>query len=174
MQSTIDLRSLDSVLARRRGQFKRLKSPYYDERCIVLTLDQRQRPTTSNSTTNDQQRDLAGMVVLGVGVLASFLHRTVFNKRLGGGSLATNMTEDKVKIHLVAVGSAPILKKAKFQIGADQRWSSGAFVARQPPSPLLSLTRLLRSPRVSAQDAAAASASILSIGLLPWSRRASR
>ena len=27
----IDLRSLDSVLARRRGQFKRLKSPYYDE-----------------------------------------------------------------------------------------------------------------------------------------------
>jgi len=31
---------------------------------------------------------------------------------------------DKVKVHLVAVGSAPILKKTKFQIKADQRFAS--------------------------------------------------
>ena len=50
MQSTIiDLRSLDSVLARRRGQFKRLKSPYYDERCL-LTLD-----TTQCEQGNDSK-----------------------------------------------------------------------------------------------------------------------
>ena len=36
----------------------------------------------------------------------------------------TNNTNQKVKIHLVAVGSAPILKKTKFQIGADQRFAS--------------------------------------------------
>lgn len=32
--------------------------------------------------------------------------------------------EDKVKVHFVAVGSAPILKKAKFQISADKRFSA--------------------------------------------------
>lgn len=33
-------------------------------------------------------------------------------------------TESKVKVHFVAVGSAPILKRAKFQIRADQRFAS--------------------------------------------------
>ena len=32
--------------------------------------------------------------------------------------------EDKVKVHFVAVGSAPIMKKTKFLIGANQRFSS--------------------------------------------------
>ncbi|CAB9505117.1 like protein ATG12 [Seminavis robusta] len=32
--------------------------------------------------------------------------------------------EEKVKVHFVAVGSAPMMKKTKFQIGADQRFSS--------------------------------------------------
>jgi len=31
---------------------------------------------------------------------------------------------DKVKVHFVAVGSAPIMKKTKFQIGADQRFAA--------------------------------------------------
>jgi ubiquitin-like protein ATG12 len=31
---------------------------------------------------------------------------------------------DKVKIHFVAVGSAPILKRTKFQINADQRFAA--------------------------------------------------
>ncbi len=31
---------------------------------------------------------------------------------------------DKVKIHFVAVGSAPILKRTKFQISADQRFAA--------------------------------------------------
>jgi ubiquitin-like protein ATG12 len=30
------------------------------------------------------------------------------------------MTDAKVKVHFVAVGNAPLLKKTKFQIGADQ------------------------------------------------------
>jgi ubiquitin-like protein ATG12 len=30
----------------------------------------------------------------------------------------------KVKVHFVAVGSAPILKKTKFQLGAGQRFAS--------------------------------------------------
>jgi ubiquitin-like protein ATG12 len=34
------------------------------------------------------------------------------------------MSSDKVKVHFVATGSAPILKKTKFQIAADQRFSS--------------------------------------------------
>lgn len=33
-------------------------------------------------------------------------------------------TTDKVKVHFVAVGSAPIMKKTKFQISADQRFAS--------------------------------------------------
>ena len=33
-------------------------------------------------------------------------------------------SDDKVKVHFVAVGSAPIMKKTKFQIAADQRFSS--------------------------------------------------
>ena len=32
--------------------------------------------------------------------------------------------EGKVKVHFVAVGSAPILKKAKFQIATNQRFST--------------------------------------------------
>jgi ubiquitin-like protein ATG12 len=31
---------------------------------------------------------------------------------------------EKVKVHFVPVGSAPIMKKTKFQIGADQRFAS--------------------------------------------------
>jgi ubiquitin-like protein ATG12 len=31
---------------------------------------------------------------------------------------------EKVKVHFVAVGSAPIMKKTKFQISADQRFSA--------------------------------------------------
>lgn len=31
---------------------------------------------------------------------------------------------EKVKVHFVAVGSAPIMKKTKFQIGADQRFAA--------------------------------------------------
>jgi ubiquitin-like protein ATG12 len=31
---------------------------------------------------------------------------------------------NKVKVHFVAVGSAPIMKKTKFQIGADQRFAA--------------------------------------------------
>jgi ubiquitin-like protein ATG12 len=34
------------------------------------------------------------------------------------------MAQEKVKVHFVAVGSAPIMKKNKFQIGADQRFSA--------------------------------------------------
>ena len=37
---------------------------------------------------------------------------------------APSPSNDKVKVHLVAVGSAPILKKTKFQIRADQRFAS--------------------------------------------------
>jgi ubiquitin-like protein ATG12 len=37
---------------------------------------------------------------------------------------AKTVVEEKVKIHFVAVGSAPILKKAKFQISADKRFSA--------------------------------------------------
>mmetsp|Transcript_31414 Transcript_31414/g.90530 ORF Transcript_31414/g.90530 Transcript_31414/m.90530 type:complete len:95 (+) Transcript_31414:177-461(+) len=33
-------------------------------------------------------------------------------------------TAEKVKVHFVPVGSAPIMKKNKFQIGADMRFSS--------------------------------------------------
>ena len=32
--------------------------------------------------------------------------------------------DDKVKIHFVAVGGAPILKRTKFQISADQRFAA--------------------------------------------------
>jgi ubiquitin-like protein ATG12 len=39
-------------------------------------------------------------------------------------SLAAVDSSNKVKVHFVAVGSAPILKKTKFQIGADQRFTS--------------------------------------------------
>jgi ubiquitin-like protein ATG12 len=37
---------------------------------------------------------------------------------------STTTTNNKVKVHFVAVGSAPIMKKTKFQIAADQRFSS--------------------------------------------------
>jgi len=39
-------------------------------------------------------------------------------------SAASSTNSSKVKVHLVAVGSAPILKKTKFQISADQRFAS--------------------------------------------------
>lgn len=35
-------------------------------------------------------------------------------------------SSDKVKVHFVAVGSAPIMRKTKFLISADQRFSSVA------------------------------------------------
>ena len=43
-----------------------------------------------------------------------------------GSSATVNATaaEDKVKVHFVAVGSAPIMKKTKFLIGANQRFSA--------------------------------------------------
>jgi ubiquitin-like protein ATG12 len=37
---------------------------------------------------------------------------------------STSKTPDKIKIHFVAVGSAPLLKKSKFAIAADQRFAS--------------------------------------------------
>jgi ubiquitin-like protein ATG12 len=36
----------------------------------------------------------------------------------------TSNIPDKVKIHFVAVGSAPILKRTKFQINSDQRFAA--------------------------------------------------
>ena len=36
----------------------------------------------------------------------------------------TSSAVDKVKVHFVAVGSAPIMKRTKFQIGADQRFAA--------------------------------------------------
>jgi ubiquitin-like protein ATG12 len=48
-----------------------------------------------------------------------------------GAAAATTTTtnnnsasDEKVKVHFVAVGSAPIMKKTKFLIGADSRFSS--------------------------------------------------
>jgi ubiquitin-like protein ATG12 len=38
--------------------------------------------------------------------------------------IPTHINDAKVKVHFQAVGSAPILKRAKFQISADQRFSS--------------------------------------------------
>lgn len=34
------------------------------------------------------------------------------------------IVEEKVKVHFQAVGSAPILKRSKFQISADQRFAA--------------------------------------------------
>ena len=36
----------------------------------------------------------------------------------------SNSSDEKVKVHFVAVGAAPIMKKTKFLIAADQRFSS--------------------------------------------------
>ena len=47
------------------------------------------------------------------------------------GDQKGNRSDDKVKVHFVPVGSAPIMKKTKFQIGADQRFASvTAFLRR--------------------------------------------
>lgn len=35
-----------------------------------------------------------------------------------------NLAVEKIKVHFVSVGSAPILKKTKFQISANQRFAS--------------------------------------------------
>lgn len=40
-------------------------------------------------------------------------------------------TPEKVKVHFVAVGSAPIMKKAKFQIRADQRFATVVVFLRK-------------------------------------------
>jgi ubiquitin-like protein ATG12 len=46
-------------------------------------------------------------------------------------SMSDETTSAKVKVHFVAVGSAPMMKKIRFQIGADQRFSSVmAFLRR--------------------------------------------
>lgn len=37
---------------------------------------------------------------------------------------AATPSSEKVKVHFVAVGAAPIMKKTKFQIGADQRFAA--------------------------------------------------
>jgi ubiquitin-like protein ATG12 len=42
-----------------------------------------------------------------------------------------NKAPEKVKVHFVAVGSAPIMKKTKFQIGADQRFASVVVFMRK-------------------------------------------
>lgn len=36
----------------------------------------------------------------------------------------SDTTPKKVKIHFVAVGSAPLMKRTKFQIGSDQRFAA--------------------------------------------------
>jgi ubiquitin-like protein ATG12 len=38
---------------------------------------------------------------------------------------------NKVKVHFVAVGSAPIMKKTKFQLGADQRFAAVTMFLRK-------------------------------------------
>jgi ubiquitin-like protein ATG12 len=38
---------------------------------------------------------------------------------------------DKIKVHFVAVGSAPLMKKTKFSIGADQRFAAVATFLRK-------------------------------------------
>jgi ubiquitin-like protein ATG12 len=43
---------------------------------------------------------------------------------LGIGLGIANDRVDKVKVHFVSVGAAPIMKRAKFQISADQRFAS--------------------------------------------------
>lgn len=40
------------------------------------------------------------------------------------GADSSKKLVDKVKVHFVAVGSAPIMKKTKFQIAADQRFAA--------------------------------------------------
>jgi ubiquitin-like protein ATG12 len=46
-------------------------------------------------------------------------------KALKGKTMSgAKQPENKVKVHFVAVGSAPIMKKTKFQISADQRFSA--------------------------------------------------
>jgi ubiquitin-like protein ATG12 len=42
-----------------------------------------------------------------------------------------NKTQQKVKVHFVATGSAPIMKKTKFQISADQRFASVSTFLRK-------------------------------------------
>ena len=39
--------------------------------------------------------------------------------------------DDKVKVHFQAVGSAPLLKKAKFQLRADQRFAAISMFLRK-------------------------------------------
>ena len=40
------------------------------------------------------------------------------------GNVPPTVNGSKVKVHFQAVGSAPILKRSKFQIASDQRFSS--------------------------------------------------
>ena len=48
---------------------------------------------------------------------------TPTNKKKQPSATAT-ATPSKVRIHFVPVGSAPLMKKTKFAIGSDQRFSS--------------------------------------------------
>lgn len=41
----------------------------------------------------------------------------------GGGGRRAASSSDRVKVHFVAVGNAPIMRKTKFQIGADQSFA---------------------------------------------------
>jgi ubiquitin-like protein ATG12 len=40
-------------------------------------------------------------------------------------------THSKVKVHFLAAGAAPVMKKTKFQISADQRFASVAVFLRK-------------------------------------------
>lgn len=45
--------------------------------------------------------------------------------------MSTETKGEKVKVHFVAVGSAPIMKKNKFQISTDQRFASVSSFLRK-------------------------------------------
>ena len=53
------------------------------------------------------------------------------NRSNNSSSSSSSVPAAKVKVHFVAVGRAPIMKKTKFQIGADQKFASvHAFLRR--------------------------------------------
>ncbi|KAL7544776.1 hypothetical protein ACHAWF_008139 [Thalassiosira exigua] len=49
----------------------------------------------------------------------------------GSGETIANPKPQKIKVHLVAVGNAPILKKAKFLMNADDRFAVAATFLRK-------------------------------------------
>ena len=46
------------------------------------------------------------------------------SKSAAGGAVEPKQVVEKVKVHFVPVGSAPIMKKTKFQMRANQRFAS--------------------------------------------------